>query len=174
MTIPRTPFGDAIAKALAKGRKNFPFIPPAWFGKDHWSLLGYLECRCVDNRIGKTAFASLDREHLRCDPKRHPGLVNRASGMGGPYKTRLAEWIELVDHDDWDCLYDLEEAGLVATGGTGVNPTIKMTPKGQEVAGKLRDHKANGGQFGEFRWDPATGAYSIATKPVAKRIKVAP
>lgn len=169
-SITKSPLAEKIAAALAKGREANPTIPPAWFGKEHWSLLGYLETRCVDHRIGRGPFASIDREHLRCDPARHPGLTNsaNASRPDAKYKTRLAEWIELPDHDDWDCLDDLETAGLVETGGTGINPSIKMTKLGSEVAGKLREHKANGGQFGEFRWDPATGAYSIAPKPAAK------
>ena len=132
-------------------------IPIEDWGKDHWSLLAYIECRCVD-------YGGIpSRDHMRINEKKHPGLANRAV-MGGmewssKYGTRLnGFWKngttdpsrQLPDHDDWDCLYDLEAAGLIKDNGTGIHPLAEMTPKGREIAALLRAHKAEGGQFAGF------------------------
>lgn len=116
------------------------------FGRDHWSLFAYVECRVVDHR------GIPDRTHLRCDPARHPAHAHEGSRHGGPFPTRLADGVLLPNHDDWDCLDDLEAAGLLSSHGTGVNPWFKLTRKGLRVAALLRAHKAKGGQFAEFRF----------------------
>lgn len=116
------------------------------FGKDHWSLLGYIECRCVES---STAFGELDARHLSC----------KKSSMWKPeYGTRLKGFfqskdpnLQLTDHDDFDCLDDLENAGLIEILSMA-NLWISMTKLGNEVAGDLRSHKANGGSFANFEY----------------------
>lgn len=124
-------------------------VRPEAFGADHWSTFGYAECRVVDNQ------GELDREHMRCDPIRHPGLRGRCAHrlQDVRFPTRLADGILLEDHDDYDCLDDLEKAGLLSIGGTGLRPIVSLTELGHEVAGKLRAHKAKGGRFATFRWE---------------------
>lgn len=133
-------------------------IPVEKFGRDHWSLLGYIECRCVDNK------GVPDRDHMRINPQRHPGLAGtrqaRMNGGQGPkwkgeYATRLKGHSEkkssrVPGHDDWDCADDLEAAGFIEILGTGIHPTWKMTERGLAVAAKLREHKAKGGSFSTF------------------------
>ena len=116
------------------------------FGKDHWSAFAYAECCCVDNGGG------LDNMRLRINQSRHPVGGNP---YGNPswkpeYGTRVKGGdIPDENHDDIDCLDDLEKVGLIEQG-TMVNPVVKLTKKGYEVAAQLRKHKANGGQFGTF------------------------
>lgn len=165
-TKTKAPLFAALEQALAKRKADEP-IAPAFFGKDHWSLLGYIETLTVDAPHGRHGkFVAFDHERMRCDVDRHPGLRGYRIPVtpGKKYPTRLAEMIELHDHDDWDCLADLEAAGIVQTGGTGILPTVKLTELGQQVSAKLREHKGNEGNFSEFRWDPRTGSYSIKAK----------
>ena len=58
--------------------------------------------------------------------------------------------LKLGNHDDLDCLDDLEEAGLIKNLGTGLNPAFKLTKFGAMVMAKLNWHKQNGGNFYEF------------------------
>lgn len=130
-------------------------------------MLAYVESCCVDGRDG---VGTLDRRRVRCNANTHPMLSAEldVAGMGWKlsYSTRLAGFfdfaersdpekaiaagLQLRDHDDWDCLDDLEAAGYVETLSL-VNGFVKMTPLGCEVAAKLRAHKAEGGHFAGFR-----------------------
>jgi hypothetical protein len=133
-------------------------IPITEFGKDHFSLLAYVECRCVDNK------GELERKHLRCNTNTHLMLADvryrdpELMDWKSEYGTRLKGYFKgnekdvscrLNDHDDYDCLDDLEEAGLIEIISL-VNGFIRMTPFGTEVAAKLREHKAKGGMFATF------------------------
>ena len=124
------------------------------FGKDHWSLLAYVDTRCVDHK------EVLDIVHLRT---KHPAIATTPLGqnMWEPeYGTRLkGYWKEdgtkdeskkLLDHDDHDCLDDLEKAGLLTDVGTMINPFAALTKEGWRIATLLRQHKAAGGQFADF------------------------
>lgn len=101
-------------------------VPESKFGKDHWSLLAYVETRAVDHR------GTIEHDHLRCHAQRHPeffGAGTREAVAGAVdasrYATRLRGAIidgtgrahygveELADHDDYDCLNDLVAAGLI-------------------------------------------------------------
>lgn len=114
---PTGPFWDQM-KAVAD-RFGLP-------GRDHESMLRYVQTLCVN-------FAGI--------------LVDDANGMRVRHKHRqdwqpnygTRYWDATVepDHDDHDCLYDLETLGLVTTGGTGLNPIVFMTAKGNEAAGLL-------------------------------------
>lgn len=117
------------------------------FGKAHFSLLIYVESRCVDHG------GVLDIAHIRVNSTTHP-LFN-----GHEYSTR-ATWNEqfgtllntgerLVDHDDIDCLDDLDNAGLIEIISL-VNGFMSMTDKGNELVSKIRSFKTNGGQLGDF------------------------
>lgn len=60
-----------------------PAVTPATWGRDHWSTLAYIETRIVDHS------GVPSREHMRCDPKRHPLLAHDGSRGGSPSPTRL-------------------------------------------------------------------------------------
>jgi hypothetical protein len=125
---------------LAASVKN---ISIAHFGRDHWSTFAYVETRIVDHD------GVLERCHLRCIHQRHPFFAHRG-GDASQYPTRLKGERMQADHDDWDCIDDLEAAGLLENVGTGINPVFRLTVYGEEVAGRLRAHKGRGGQFADF------------------------
>ncbi len=133
------------------------FVPIEKFGKDHWSTLAYVGCRVVDNE------GTLERDHMRCNSDRHPGLANRAnlsSAWDPNHGTRLNGYFDaegdrktkliMSDHDDWDCLDDLEAAGLIRIGGSGINPMVSVTDFGRNLEAQLRKHKSAGGMFAGF------------------------
>lgn len=128
-------------------------IPEADFGRDHWSLLGYIECCCVDDG------GRLDTRRMRVNPTQHPGgssYAGHCRDWRPSWGTRLKGWPEdpsrqLPDHDDIDCLDDLIEAGLVENRGTGLFPVGRLTDRGTAAAAELRAHKAGGGSFQTFR-----------------------
>ena len=135
------------------------------FGKDHWSMLAYVEHCCVNGRDG---FGEIDRRRVRCNPNTNHMLAGIYSDVQWKlnYSTRLAGFfdfeersdpekaiaagLQLRDHDDWDCLNDLEAAGYIEVLSL-VNGFVKMTDKGCGVAAKLRAYKVRGGQFAGFR-----------------------
>lgn len=126
-------------------------IPMFEWGRDHWSMLAYVETRCVDGR------GEIERERVRCNPTTHPGLVGgrvtpAACLVDGRYRypTRLADGNVESEHDDHDCLRDLEAAGLLKEVGTGIATVARLTTSGKALAAKLRQHKADGKSFAEF------------------------
>jgi hypothetical protein len=147
-------------------------VPMERWGKDHWSTLAYLETRIVDYR-GKIA-----HDHMRCHAGRHPAMLHAkrrgllfGTGDGSQYPTKLRDG-ELADHDDYDCIDDMIAAGLVtatmppapaATLVTGLveaelmtRATYALTPLGQAIAGQLRAHKGNGGNWRSFEPSPSS------------------
>lgn len=106
-------------------------IQPVLWGRDHLSTLLYVETRVADHR------GTIKREHMRCDRQRHP-LQAHLGSMGGPSPTQLADGTLRHDHDDWDILDDLERAGLLIWGGTGMHPVIRLTDLGWTVSAALR------------------------------------
>lgn len=116
------------------------------FGKDHWSVLAYAETCAVDS------YGRMDVRRLRVNsPKR--GIASQPYGPNDwkpSYGTRLKDGsIPDPEHDDFDCLDEFEELGLIETG-TLVNPFVSFTDLGLKVASELRQHKAKGGQFRDF------------------------
>lgn len=116
-------------------------VPIEKFGKDHWSTFAYIETRIVDYK------GLPDRRHMRTHAKLHPMLGHLD---GSAYPTRLKNGETLVEHDDWSCLDDCEEHGLLENIGTGVNRCYKLTESGKKVAAALRDHKAAQKNFADF------------------------
>lgn len=135
--------------------KGVPHLPMEVWGKDHWSLLAFIECLCVDQ---KGVLDDKRRMNMRCNPARHPmhGYFPRGDVPWKPdYGSRLKHYFQdkahqMPEHDDFDCAEDFEHAGLLENNGTGINPVWKLTPKGLEITAKLRAHKANGGNFSSF------------------------
>ena len=141
--------------------------PVSLFGKDHWSLLAYVECCCVD---GENGIGRLVRSRMRTNENTHPLLRGAPVAWKVNYSTRLRGFFEFNDrsdpakaiaaglmlegHDDWDCLDDLEAAGYLEVL-TLVQGCVQLTEAGLAVAAKLREHKAKGGQFAGFSLEPA-------------------
>lgn len=99
------------------------------WGKDHWSLLGYLYTLAMDGK--------------------HEVDERRMRGDGAAYPTRLRHGEEARDHDDWNCMEDLEAAGLI-NFISRVNGFFAFEERGLKLAAKLAQHKARGGSFSDF------------------------
>lgn len=116
-------------------------VPMAKFGQDHWSTFAYIETRSVDHG-GEPGIL-----HMRCDKDRHPQFAHAGSETKHP--TRLKKG-ELRNHDDWDCLDDLELLGFIENEGTALHRIYKLTDLGSQIAAQLRKHKADKGNFSNF------------------------
>jgi len=125
-------------------------VPMSQWGRDHWSTLAYIECRCVDHK------GIPNRAHMRTDIDLHPALADTRILVnmqpGKKYPTRLKDGIDKEAHDDWSCAEDMEAAGLLKWEGTGLNPVFVLTKLGLKVSAALREHKAGGGNFASFSY----------------------
>lgn len=127
------------------------------FGKDHWSLLGYVETCAVDNK----GVLDLRRMRVKNNTLQPNVGFGPVSEWKPEYGTRLAGYWKadkttdlskrLSDHDDLDCLEDLETAGFIKNTGTGMQPVIEITKLGKSVCSDLRFHKSSGGNFADFK-----------------------
>ncbi len=135
-------------------------IEPKDFGKDHWSLLGYIQYVCMNASPRNGGVGEMDRRKLRCNPSNHPMLSSEMTTSWKPeYGSRLqGYWTDgdktdssrlVLDHDDWDCIDDMEAAGYVELISM-VNGFIRLTPLGAQIAGKLAEYKSLGGNYADF------------------------
>lgn len=138
-------------------------IPLERWGKDHWSTFAYAETRIVDYD------GFLDCRHMR---GHLPGWDK--------YATRLndgGETVELFGHNDYDCISDAFDAGLLVPSDESestrewrrrskmdLSYRVQLTDLGRVVAGKLRAHKGSGGVFHTFDPGPTAGWWAAARK----------
>jgi len=135
-------------------------IPRAQWGGDHWSVLAYVHSVVVNG-------AAIEPSRMQTNPTRHPLLQGEAQRRSLlPYNpdhcTRLIDPDGVVtylhEHDDWDCLDELEDAGLVEIVSL-INGIVRLTPDGFAVAQALVAHRGQGGSYATFQpW--RTGADS--------------
>ena len=126
------------------------------FGKDHWSMLEYIGYRAMNhkgvlntdhmrlkNRVGYNGCITLSEQ------KWEPGFGTRLSGyfLKG---NKVNEERLLPQHDDYDCIDDLENEKLVKNFGTGMNPACLLEKRGLEALRQLTDHKQKGGWCSNF------------------------
>ena len=117
------------------------------FGKDHWSLLGYIEYRCIN---GNKGIGTLDIKTMSSKNREgwQDSYGTRLSGFFLPNK-QTNEERRLKNHDDMDCLEDLENLELIEIISL-VNLFIKLTDKGIKILAQLGAHKSKGGYFSNF------------------------
>lgn len=154
---------------MATKTTTVPTVPIEQFGKDHWSLLAYIETCCVDGS------GELVHDRMRTNPDHNVDL-GRSRGMcfvadgkltssdnwwKDEYSTRLKSFPwksksekekakhRVSGHDDWDCLDDLEKTEFVRLISY-VNGFVQITDAGLAMAAKIRAHKAKGGYFADF------------------------
>jgi hypothetical protein len=127
------------------------------WGKDHWSLLVFIETQIVNAKNTKEFPSSkLDLTRMRVNSDKRV-FTNGASRMGSTMSWRDTwgtkfKGGEILDpkHDDIDVLDELEESGFVKNHFTDMNPIVSLTKKGYEACNRIRKHKAEGGQFAQF------------------------
>jgi hypothetical protein len=115
------------------------FSDTTQFGRDHWSMFAYIECRCVDNQ------GILNKRHLRLEGRTYP------TRLFGYFKDKTNPVLSINNHSDLDCADDLEDVGLIENDGTRFNRVYSLTKYGHKVVAQLRKHKASGGCFANFK-----------------------
>lgn len=136
-------------------------IPIEQWGKDHWSLLAYVETCCVDDK------GRLNGDYMRINYSRHPVHPPKGRFVGDEnwneeHGTRLKGYWKkdgktkdqskkLTQHDDMDCLEDLEADGCIEIISM-VNGFVSLTKKGREICNRLREFKQEGGMFADFQY----------------------
>lgn len=121
-------------------------VPIKFWGKDHWSTLVYVETCVVDGQ------GELSPQRMRCDSKRHPEKVYGLRDLPpGEYPTMLFGGVLLDDHDDWDCLKDMEAEGLLEIAWA-IN-VVALTDRGFAAAHALRKHRVRTGGYKDFVWE---------------------
>ncbi len=121
-------------------------IPMDLWAKDHWSLLAYVEAVCVDAPAANRGTGELDTRRMRTHSQRpFPNAERWKSGYTSRIKVEVLDY----DHDDWDCLDDLEDAGLVVVISMA-NGYVTLTDLGRKYAHALRAHKLTGANFADF------------------------
>lgn len=145
--------------AVATDEYKNQFIPIELWGRDHWSTLAYLETHDVDHGGFKVQFdprMRQNREHFRTL------LKNKSSNLGiamsPDYGSRLNNETYAVNHDDWNCVQDFAHIGFLMIGKKVISPddiqpnrVLHLTEVGRNYAFQLREHKANGGNFSNFK-----------------------
>lgn len=122
------------------------------FGEDHWGLLHYTATRVEQSK------GILELHTLRCNPARHqkinkadlPWSVIMGTRLRGFFRDGMQPDLafQLGDHDDYDCLIDLEENGLLIA--TNSFDAVVLMPFGIRIANMLKEHKKKGEHFASF------------------------
>ena len=122
------------------------------WGKDHWGTFMYIEKLCTEGTEGIGVF---NKDSMRCDQSCHPKLIGPVNNINGVYDggktlpTRLKNR-NISDHDDWDCVNDMESYGLVKIMGFESNPACILTKTGAILSHELRRYMVNGGSYEDF------------------------
>lgn len=112
-------------------------IPIEKFGKDHWSLLMYIETRIVD----QSGLLKASDPHMNTY-RYGPSVTN--------YPSRLTNnEIAPEGHDDWSCLEDLQAAHMVTYDEE--TEKVGLTDLGWANAAGLRRWKAEGKGIANFK-----------------------
>ena len=103
-----------------------PIVPESKFGTDHWSTLLHIAHVCCDGG----GQVQLDPAVMRCNAARHPAFAKPDQIPWKPdFGTKLQGHLlalrrrdpdrprrlglHLVEHDAWDCVSDLAQAGFL-------------------------------------------------------------
>lgn len=133
--------------------KKQGYIPVDRWGKDHWNLLAYIGCRNTNNGC------VLDGDHLRVNQTKNVGIPKSrpirswdtawGTRLRGHFKNKNDLSLRLGEHDDIDCLDDMEAEGLI-TCGTRTSLYAQLTVWGRKFCAALNDHMQQGGATGNF------------------------
>lgn len=138
------------------------YVPITLWGRDHWSTLAYLDSKIVNGaymrmqldprmRAGRRHYRMLWEASRSLPRSRKYGMGN-AVVMEDKYGSRLNDGTYAVGHDDWHCVQDFANEGLLTVDVEALEPNVKFTwsEKGRTVVDALLKHKRNGGSFSDF------------------------
>lgn len=131
---------------------GIPLYLPRHWGRDHATLLLYVETRGLDHEgqlLPENMRTNLDRHVHEAHARRDSDTLE----WKPEYGTRIVgDERPCEAHDDWDCLDDMEEVELLCHTGPP-NFLAALSPLGIEVAGELRKYKGRKQPLGEFDFD---------------------
>lgn len=139
------------------------FIPMAYWGRDHWSTLAYIDAvmvECSGFQVGRDARMKSNRRNFRvmgqeCPKPKRPGdnVSMFAQPMEREHATKLNNGQQVANHDDWFCVQDMAAEGLFNQAPDDIQPgvVLSLSAKGVQTVNLLRDHQRNGGQLAQFR-----------------------
>lgn len=125
------PVGETpTAPVVLRGSKDSTTLP----GRDHRSTLLFLQT--VEANNGGDVRRAATRGCAAGFPNR---MRDKRCGQWSPeYGTRYDDGLRDGEHDDYDCLFDMEGWGfLEVVAGTGLQPVIRLTAKGHDYCAKL-------------------------------------
>ena len=133
-------------------------IPITHFGRGHWSTLAYAETvmvECGGFQVGFDGHMRQCRRNFRVMSEECPRPTRlRSCGIGIPmdtaHSTILADGSVVEGHDDWHCIQDMVETGILS-GECQPGEILQLTDLGKSLVEQLRDHKRKGGAYGNFR-----------------------
>lgn len=138
--------------------KKSGFYPISIWGKDHWSLLGYLFSIAANNqdtidynktRVNNLKRVPIGRTHFSKWEETYGTRLKGFWYTDSENKTQNNYKFMDKDHDDVDCLHDMEAEGVIVLG-TYVSGFFKLTDKGMKLGLELMAFKNAGGQFASF------------------------
>lgn len=122
------------------------FTPVAEFGREHWALFNRVASQVLST---PSHIATLERERMRCNDSTHSRFLPLGyRPWHGSFGTSTKRET-LPQHDDWDCLDDLEVEGLVEIENSTL-ATVSLTSQGREVFKKLNEYRSRGGSMAAF------------------------
>lgn len=152
-------------------------VPPSAWGKDHWSMLAYMETVMVEvacfqvgadprMRQGPRSFRIM---HEQCPQPSRPTKAPNGMVMRPEHGSRLADGSYIPGHDDWHCVQDMAAVGFFTAATDAVEPgvALHLSEIGATASNELRAHRRGGGGFAGFKPSPAlAAAMSAYAEPV--------
>ncbi len=119
-------------------------------------MLAYFETVQVENAGVEVKFDARirqNRRHFRVMPKTHSGNMTYGIPMDRDYGSRLNDGTFIPNHDDWNCVQDFANEGLLAESPEQIDTlsVLHLSDKGHDLCNRLREHKSKGGNFSDFQ-----------------------
>jgi hypothetical protein len=99
-------------------------------GRDHAKMLIYLQT--VVANYGGLPMNHNDGQHMSNKFGPH---------WSGKYSSRKWDGTKFENHDDIDCIDDLEELGIIESHGTRMNPFVEFTELAHKICGEFLDER---------------------------------
>jgi len=180
-TVAELTGADGEPTSLPPGRSSGDIEIARW-GHDHWTLLRYLHSRHV---AASGEDPVIEHQRLRINPANHNAqAVSAWPTEGSPWTsesgTRLKGYdddpslvaspkaaqdakLQIVYHDDIDCLEEFEAEGLLDILSTA-HGVYRMTPEGIALCESLEAHLATGTPLNEFNPRPERNRLTASTQ----------
>jgi hypothetical protein len=131
------------------------------WGQDHWSMFAYMATVMFEYGGFQCGFDPKMRQNRRnfrimMDqypyPKRNGKSNAKGMVMDERSKSRLTDAEASATHDDWHCVQDMANAGLLNVTAGQVQPGVWLhfSERGYKYLDLLNKHKMTGGSFSDF------------------------